>query len=225
MGKAVLVTLLEPWDNFLYTHAPNPEFLYFNWKVSTVAMGLMLAAGIAAVFVARRRRTLGSAWWVLLAIGALSVCLMFPVSWPLWKLLPKLAFVQFPWRWLGPFGLVFAFFVAAAPTKRLTQAALWGSMAVMIVGLGVAIVNDCWWDSEDIPVIAGGIHSSNGYEGTDEYQPVGSDRYSLPGADVPYGDPPGPPTPQLQVLADSGKMVAAFITPLGSNACLRVDSR
>jgi hypothetical protein len=75
-------------------------------------------------------------------------------------------------------------------------------------------VNDCWWDSEDIPVIAGGIHSSNGYEGTDEYQPVGSDRYSLPGADIPYGDPPGPPTPQLQVLADNGKMVAAPATQL-----------
>ena len=209
-----LVTLLEPWDNFLYTHAPNPEFLFFNWKVSTVAMGVLLAAGIAAVFVARRRATLGAAWWVLLAIAALSVCLMFPASVLLWKLLPKLAFVQFPWRWLGPFGLAFAFFVAAAPTKRLTQAVAWSSIAVLTLALGAAIVGDCWWDSEDIPVISGGIHSGNGYEGVDEYQPIGSDRYSLPGADVPYGDPPGPPTPQLQVLADSGKMVAVPLAQL-----------
>jgi hypothetical protein len=75
--------------------------------------------------------------------------------------------------------------------------------------LGAAVVSDCWWDSEDIPVLSGGIHSGNGYEGTDEYQPVGSDRYSLPGANIPYGDPPGPPSPLIATQSsDTGKLAA-----------------
>ena len=205
-----LVALLEPRDNFIFTHAADPEFLLFNWKVSTVAVSVMLIAAIAAVFVARRRREMGAALWVFGALGAASIFLMFPVSAIFWKLLPKLAFVQFPWRWLGPLGFVFAFFVAAAPVGRIARAAVWTSIGLLTVGLAFAIVNDCWWDSEDIPVLAGGIRSGNGYEGTDEYQPVGSDRYSLPGSDVPYGDPPGPETPLVQMMDDAtGKMAAA----------------
>ncbi len=42
-------------------------------------------------------------------------------------------------------------------------------------------MKDAWWDSEDIPVLIAAIHSQHGYEGTDEYQPLGCDRYQLPG--------------------------------------------
>jgi uncharacterized membrane protein len=212
-----LVALLEPKDNFLFTHANDPEFLLFNWKVSTVAMAVILIAAIAAVFVSRRARQIGAAWWVILALGAASFFLMLPASGIFWRLLPKLAFVQFPWRWMGPLGFVFAFVTAAAPVKRVTQVAAWATLGVMIVGLGAAFVSDCWWDSEDIPVLSRGIHAGNGYEGTDEYQPVGSDRYALPGADIPYGDPPGPPTLLISTQnTDSGKILA---TPVGK-ACV-----
>jgi hypothetical protein len=194
IGQA-LTQLLRPASNFIFTREPDPEFLLFNWKVSTVAMLVILVAGIGAVFLARRRRELGFVWWAVLALGVAASALMFAPSAIIWRLSPKLAFVQFPWRWLGPLGLVFAFVVAAAPSVRRTQVAVWTLAALSIAGIGTAMVQDCWWDSEDIPVLAGGIHSGNGYEGTDEYQPLGSDRYSLPGSDVPYGDPPGLPAP------------------------------
>jgi hypothetical protein len=204
-----LVALLEPKDNFLFTHSPDPEFLLFNWKVSTAAVSVSLIVAIAMVFLARRRNRLGAAWWIILALGVASFGMMCPVSGLLWRLLPKLAFVQFPWRWMGPLGFVFAFVVAAAPARRATQIAAWTSMSLLLIAVTGAIVADCWWDSEDIPVLAGGIHSGNGYEGTDEYQPVGADRYSLPGSDVPYGDSPGPPTPPVEeVDTDAGKLVA-----------------
>ena len=41
--RQVLADLLSPDQNFLFTHAIDPEFLFFNWKVSGVAMGVMLA--------------------------------------------------------------------------------------------------------------------------------------------------------------------------------------
>ncbi len=194
IGQA-LTQLLRPASNFIFTHELDPEFLLFNWKVSSVAVGMILVAAVATVFVARRRRELALVWWLVAAVSAFASVLMFSPSAMVWRLLPKLAFVQFPWRWLGPLGFVFAFLLAAAPVTRKSQVAVWTLSALAIAGIGTAIVQDCWWDSEDIHVLAGGIRTGNGYEGTDEYQPLGSDRYNLPGSDVPYGDPPGPPAP------------------------------
>jgi hypothetical protein len=192
-----LADLLSPDQNFLFTRAIDPEFLIFNWKVSGVAMGVMLLTGIAAVIVARRRREFPELWWMLLALGTTAVLLMFPPSMFLWRWLPKLEFVQFPWRWLGVLDFVFAFFLAAAigGAKRPWLGGL--AIALALATLAAALVNDGWWDSEDIPVLTRGIQSGRGYEGTDEYQPLGCDRYELPGAD-PLGEMIAKPAPRVQ---------------------------
>jgi 6-pyruvoyl-tetrahydropterin synthase related domain len=192
-----LADLLSPDQNFLFTHAIDPEFLIFNWKVSGVAMGVMLVTGISAVFCARRRREFPEIWWMLLALGAAAVSLMFPLSMFLWRWLPKLEFVQFPWRWLGVLDFVFAFFLAAV-IGRAKRPWLGGLViAIALTTFAAALVNDGWWDSEDIPVLTRGIQSGRGYEGTDEYQPLGCDRYDLPGAD-PLGEMIGKPAPRIQ---------------------------
>src|SRR5208282_5857888 len=195
--RQVLADLLSPDQNFLFTHAVDPEFLFFNWKVSGVAMGVMLITGIAAVLVARRRRELPEIWWMLLALGSAAVLLMFPPSMFLWRVLPKLEFVQFPWRWLGVLGVVFAFFLAAAigRAKRPWIGGL--AIGITLTMLAAILVYDGWWDSEDIPVLTKAIQSGRGYEGTDEYQPLGCDRYELPGAD-PMGEMIGKPAPRIQ---------------------------
>jgi len=195
--RQVLADLLSPEQNFLFTHAIDPEFLFFNWKVSGVAMGVMLVTGIAAVIVARRRRELPEIWWMLLALGSATVLLMFPPSMFLWRTLPKLEFVQFPWRWLGVLDFVFAFFLAAA-IGRAKRPWLGGlAIAIVLTTLASALVYDGWWDSEDIPVLTKSIQTGRGYEGTDEYQPLGSDRYELPGSD-PQGEIIGKPAPRIQ---------------------------
>ena len=196
-----LADLLSPGQNFLFTHAIDPEFLIFNWKVSGVAMGKMLVTGIAAVLVARRRREFPQIWWVLLSLGFTAVLLMFSPSLFLWRWLPKLEFVQFPWRWLGVLDFVFAFFLAAV-IGRAKRPWLGGLViAIALTTLAAALVNDGWWDSEDIPVLAKGIQSGRGYEGTDEYQPLGCDRYELPGVD-PMGEMIGKPAPRVQQFDD-----------------------
>ena len=192
-----LADLLSPDKNFLFTHASDPEFLFFNWKVSGVAMGVMLITGIAAVIVARRRREFPEIWWLLLVLGVAATLLMFPPSLFLWRVLPKLEFVQFPWRWLGVLDFVFAFFLAAAigRAKRSWIAGL--AIAITLTTLAAALVYDGWWDSEDIPVLTKAIQAGRGYEGTDEYQPLGSDRYELPGSDA-EGEIIGKPAPRIQ---------------------------
>ena len=195
--RQVFADLLSPDQNFLFTHAIDPEFLFFNWKVSGAAMGVMLLTGIAAVIVARRRREFPEIWWMLLVLGSAAVLLMFPPSMFLWRVLPKLEFVQFPWRWLGVLDFVFAFFLAAA-LGRAKRPWLGGlAIAIVLTTLAAALVYDGWWDSEDIPVLTKSIQTGRGYEGTDEYQPLGCDRYELPGSD-PEGEIIGRPAPRIQ---------------------------
>jgi hypothetical protein len=205
----ILTDLLRPDHNFLYIHADNPEFLFFNWKVSTIAMGVILATSISAIVVARRRREFPQAWWALAALGAAATLMMFPVSVLAWRWLPKLQFVQFPWRWLGPLDFVFAFFLAAAFGAAKRRWLSWTVTFALLLVLGAAIVSDCWWDSEDIPFLTTGIRSGHGYEGTDEYQPLGASRYDLPGVDADGDAIAGKAVPQLVVSSatDSGTAV------------------
>jgi len=175
----VLSENLRPNENFLFTHANDPEFVLFNWKVSSVALGVMLVTGIAAVFAARRRLEYQRAWWTLVALGTGCVILVFPVSGLLWRFLPKLQFLQFPWRWLVPLGVVFGF-MAGAATGCVRRA--WIVCIVIlaaIAGTATLIVRDTWWDSEDVPFLQAGIAADHGFDGTDEYTPLGCDRYSL----------------------------------------------
>jgi hypothetical protein len=220
---------LRPSQNFLFAHSNDPEFVLFNWKVSAVALGTILVTGIAAVFVARQRRHLSEPWWTLVVLASASSFLMFPPSIFFWEHLPKLQFVQFPWRWLLPLDVALAFFVAAALQSSRKQWLGLSAIVIAAVSIGTTFVEDTWWDSEDIPVLAAGIRSGHGYEGTDEYQPLGCDRYQLPGqpsALAAISDTQGAslngaanaPTPTISKIdAESGA-----VTPLGGEE-IRID--
>ena len=97
---------------------------------------------------------------------------MFPASIWLWRYLPKLQFLQFPWRWLAPLGIPYAFFLASAISQWRWRWVGYCGLAIAIAGAATAIVRDAWWDSEDIPILAAAIRTGHGYEGTDEYAPL-----------------------------------------------------
>ncbi len=168
----------NPEKNFLFARANSPEFVFFNWKVSTVAVSVMAATAIGIVLCARRRREWSELWWMLVALAVASTFLMFPPSALVWRYLPKIRFLQFPWRWLAPLNLVFAFFGAAVGPARWR----WVWWLALVAGLwatGVTISADTGWDSEDIPAVAEQIHSGKGYEGIEGFQPQGCDTSEL----------------------------------------------
>jgi hypothetical protein len=138
---------------------------------------------------------------------------MFPPSIFFWEHLPKLQFVQFPWRCLLPLDVALAFFVAAALQSSRKQRLGLFAILIATAAIGTTFVKDAWWDSEDIPVLADGIRSGHGYEGTDEYQPLGCDRYELPGQPSASSDSSDTPVPSLSKSAETATPKIAKIDP------------
>ncbi|HWF38325.1 MAG TPA: 6-pyruvoyl-tetrahydropterin synthase-related protein [Candidatus Acidoferrales bacterium] len=209
--SGVLTTNLLPQHNFLFTHSSDAEFQLFNWKISGVAVGTMLATTAAVAVAWPRRRSFGKIWWMLLGLGFASALMMLPVSLELWRHLPELVFLQFPWRWLAPLSVALALFAAAAISglRRHGTRQIATALVLVLIGItGALIATSTWWNSEDAALIAGEIQSGHGYEGVDEYQPTGDDRTDLPNATPDAEEMPKvPATLPVEIFdADSGKV-------------------
>jgi hypothetical protein len=204
----VLGENLAPEKNFIFSHTGDPEFILFNWKISGVALTMILITALAAVAVGDRRRNFSDARWMLLVVAAASTLLMFPPTAIFWRYLPKLRFVQFPWRWCVALGNAYAVFLAIALARPRRAWVAWLTLILATSALATAIVRDAWFDSMNYPVLSDGIQSEYGYEGTDEYAPLGFDRFAIPGANLVTDDqpiPPGPPVPRFQKFDSSAK--------------------
>ena len=190
---------VHPSRNFLFTRMNDPDFVLFNAKVSWIAVAVITIIGIDAIFVARRRREFRTLWWILISVAVASVFLMLRPSLWLWDTLPELQFIQFPWRWLEVLGVVFAFFSAAAIFRMRSRHLSWVTASLVFVAISATaamIVHDAYWDDQDVPAIAAAINSHRGYEGTEEYAPIGLTRLELPGnpddTERPAGISPDP---------------------------------
>jgi hypothetical protein len=141
--------------------------------------------GIASI-AARRRLTDESPdddgeklWRVLLLVAAAATILMIRPTVFFWEHLPKLSFVQFPWRWMAILAVPYACFLAGAVTRRRTGW-IWAVMALSVTGgTAMFLVQRAWWDSEDIPTLREAIARDQGFEGVDEYDPLGDDHNNL----------------------------------------------
>lgn len=89
--------------------ATNPAFR-LNLGVAQVALGTLGILG--AVSAQSQRQSKQAVFWVTSSL--LTIALMLPVSLPVWEAIPQAAFVQFPWRLLGPAALTLAIGAAYA---------------------------------------------------------------------------------------------------------------
>jgi hypothetical protein len=179
---------LLPWQNFLFTAIADAEHTWFNWIASICALILLLlmlwAALASGKFAAATKgQSARQMWGGLLALGALACLLMLRVTLPLWNVLPKLRFVQFPWRWMSVLAVLFVCFLAAAMERR--RGWLWIVLLLAIsIPLAHFLVSNGWWDADEMPTQQEAAISGKGFEGTDEYDPAGDDHAELP-SDAP----------------------------------------
>lgn len=173
---------LLPAENFLYTRISDVEHTAFNFIASNIALLLMVMTVLACAVAYRgaKEKDRMRLWQALSVTAAAATLLMMGFTSVLWKVLPKLRFVQFPWRWMSTLAVVWAFFLAAASIRR-KFGWIWVAATVLLVaGTGVYLVGHAWWDTQDIPELQQDIAQGKGFDGTDEYDPVGDDHYNLP---------------------------------------------
>jgi len=148
----------------------------------------MIAVVIICLAVAWRSGTLSEQrdagsrrWWIpLAAIPFVILFLLFPISRPVWHLLPEFAYLQYPWRWLealeAPLGIFFA--AAVWPANRRGQiTATFVCIAAFLAATiyaGSEFFQVC--DNEDtVASTLNAFRSGAGFEGMYEYEPPNSD--------------------------------------------------
>jgi hypothetical protein len=172
-------------NNWLFARHANPSLEQHDvelLRVSVIGVS-MIAVALASLLMAWLRKTLppNRRWWISLAVIPVAVLfLQLPVSLPVWNLLPKLRFLQFPWRWMvvveAPMAI---FFAAALSTQRRLQrvAIVVACVAVCLVAteiVHVSLFQPC--DEEDaVGAMLSTYQAGIGFEGSDEYAPVGAD--------------------------------------------------
>ena len=165
----------RPGDNFLFVHTSDRDHDAFNRIISWVAI-LEIVATLTALGAAKRfRESKPEIWKALLAWALACSALMFPLTAVLWRLLPKLEFMQFPWRWLLCLSVIFSLLLTMGIRRP------WMRIAVCAVGILVIAtawhrIQPPWWDNaSDLGEMHDNMTDGIGYEGTDEYTPVGAE--------------------------------------------------
>jgi hypothetical protein len=165
----------QPLDNFLFVHTDDAEHDAFNRLISWVAFAeifiTIAAAGVAWGWRKRNREL----WYSLVAWTGVCAVLMFSISNPLWEVLPKLRFMQFPWRWLLCLGIPFTLLTMFGVRKWTARVALYIA-TLCLLGFVWHHFQPPWWDTAaDLREIQDNVASGAGYEGTDEYTPMGAE--------------------------------------------------
>jgi hypothetical protein len=184
-----LASGLQPLQNFLYAVIADAEHNAFNRIASNTAILMIALTGIFAASSFPRSRSSAqplkkSLWGTLVALSVTAAFLMLRISNILWEALPKLRFVQFPWRWMSILAIPFAVFISAAlvqkPARRYSAAAMIAAVLAILACTATYMVRHTWWDSEDVPVLLEALQNNEGFEGVDEYDPLGDDHSLLP---------------------------------------------
>lgn len=183
--------LLRPDNNFLFGAVVGDANMHrFNHKVSILAVVLSGLAALA-ILLARVWRQKARRTWIMASIlVAVSIFMMVPLSLPLWHFLPKLEFVQFPWRWLLMLCLMGALSGAAALSQLRRGWVAWGVVTAFIVTFNFPVIHTTTWSLRPVTDVVQQTTSGKGYDGLVEYAPAGADiSRILPGApDVAIAD-------------------------------------
>lgn len=165
----------RPSDNFLFIHTTDADHDAFNRIISWLALVeivVIFAAATAGKLWRDARREL----WKALSVWALACSfLMLPISLFLWNILPKLQFMQFPWRWLLCLSMILVIFVTVG-LRRWWQRCVICALFIVVIVLGWRYIQAPWWDTAaDLREMQDNMVTGAGYEGTDEYTPLGAD--------------------------------------------------
>ncbi|MFZ0337526.1 MAG: hypothetical protein WAL45_05800 [Terracidiphilus sp.] len=225
-------------NNWLFAHSANPLLALHDVilrQVSWTAIS-MIAVAVVGIVISWRRGSLPIAksavsllWWIpLAAIPLVVFFFLFPVSRPLWLLLPEMPFLQYPWRWLEAVEAPMAMFVVTAiwPSGRRARATVLLVCAAVFLASTLYAAKDYFqvcYPEDTVASVVSDYQVGAGSVGMYEYEPPGGDDSSiatgLPDACL-VSDPalvlgkPDPDDPDANPIwsPDQGSCQATFAT-------------
>ena len=186
-------------NNWLFARHTDPllaPFGMFLHRASMIFVSMITIALLSLLILLLRGRfsahasplQLDRRWWIPLAlIPAAVLFLQFPISLPFWNLLPKLRFLQYPWRWTLLLESATAIFAAAAiwPTRnarrwmKLTVAALCAVVFISGTVFEARTFLRACKEGDTVADLLATFRAGGGLEGTDEYEPAGADHWQI----------------------------------------------
>jgi hypothetical protein len=160
-----------------HTFVPNQLLLLFIKRpglgdhVISITATLEFALFLIAVVVSRRfvKNATREVWTVLFVLAGVAIVLTLPLSLPVWKALPELQFVQFPWRWMFPFNVAFACVLVATAASRGVKS--WVPVTIVVLVSGLWAGQQPLWPSKAVTVTSESIETQRGFAGAPWYLP------------------------------------------------------
>lgn len=195
-----VTTGMRPMDHTLFHRMPgNAEDNDYHDDVvrtaSLVAVTLLGGIGIALFFARKSRSLQGPQYTPVVPLTLLTLLIAFlltPASLFLWSHVPKLAFLQFPWRLCALLGVTFALTTALSISNRRPHLPA-SLFALPCLLLAAVIVFPTWhffhqpcYGEDTVPSRVALFYSNRGTDPTDEYTPSWVDGDLVKPGDPPY---------------------------------------
>ena len=209
-------------DNFLFGHTGNGPHDQVLHTASLVSLWLLGLVAVVVIGLFLRKRVTGEPQVrrSILPLGVLAACialLLFQFTLPVWHMLPELAFLQFPWRWLAVLGCVFGAGVALLlrGVRVPAVAAVLGSLALGAASSPVAMVpfrQGC--EVHELPGDRIALFAAHhGVEATDEYTPNTADNDQIRWDNPAWWVATDPNAPGPNTVANPAATIENYDTP------------
>jgi hypothetical protein len=193
-------------DSFLFGHMGesfHDHVLHTASWIFVTMLATIVVAGAIAWRQHRSRRLLIA----LFVTAAALLAMQLPASALVWAHAPELQFLQFPWRLTLVLSVAFAVALGVAisqtakrPTRPKVAAGILLAFAAALSGSWLF-----WQPCDEEDVVSAQLtvfQSGGGFQGTDEYTPIGADNSEVP-----------PGLPQVRLLKSADAEIAASPQP------------
>lgn len=165
----------EGWH---YTFTWDAAAHWFYLTLSCVVFAEIALAALAVVCSGEWRKLHRATGWTVASLAGVCALMMLPVSGAVYQHLPKLEFVQFPWRWLLVMGPCVTLLIAASMARFR---AYWLALVMLSISLIAGLAAGCStpWHYHLVREYRMQILDNGGYEGSGQFMPVEADAEAL----------------------------------------------